>query len=79
MEKTERIIGVKIVESTIGGIVDGPPVFFATLEGGDDVPLFPFDPEKINYEPCQFIGMDVQTAYEFKRLQDLIYFGTITF
>jgi hypothetical protein len=77
-EKTERIVGVKISESTIAGIVDGPPMFFATLEGGEDVPLFQFDHSRINYEPCQFIGMSVIEAYQFKRLQDLIWFGTIT-
>jgi len=78
-ERIERIVGVKIMESTIGDVIDGPPFVFASMEDGDDVPMFPFDRQTLNYDPAQFVGMSLDEAYEFKRIKDLIWYRTITF
>ena len=75
-EKREQIVGIKVLDSTIGGL-DGPPFVFVTLEGGEDVPLFEFDSEKMNYEPVQFIGLTYQEALSLKRIKDLIWFGSV--
>jgi len=73
---TERIVNVKIINST-NGFFDGPPIFFVELENGEDVPLFEYDEKKMNYTPSQFIGLSVQEASQLKRLKDLIWFGTV--
>ena len=75
-EKTEKIVGIKILEPMVGGI-GGPPFVFVTLESGNDIPLFQFDSEKMNYEPVQFIGLTYKEAVELKRIKDLVWFGAI--
>jgi len=73
----EQIINVKVLEPSSGGVAIGPPVFFACLEDGEDVPLFQYDETRINYDPVQFIGLSVKEALALKRIKDLIWYGTV--
>jgi len=75
-EKPERITGILVTETT-NGMFDGPPYVFGKLETGEDVPLFQFHPDKLNYRFSEFIGLTPQEVVELKRLKDLIYFQEI--
>ena len=74
----DQIINVRITETMMGPF-EGPPAVFGVLKDGEEVPLFPFQQERINYEPTEFIGLTVDKAIELKRLKDLVWFGEILF
>lgn len=74
---SERIIGVRIDKVSVGGISNGVLAFCVTTESGEEFPLFPFDESAMTFEPGRVIGMGIQEAVEFKRMQDLIHFQQI--
>jgi len=73
-----QIVGIKISETEIGPF-SGPPMVFAILNDGDEIPLFPFQEKNINYEPAEFIGLTPDGALSLKRVKDLIWYGRILF
>ena len=74
----DSIINIKIIpyQDEDGNVHDDLTVF-GELVSGDHIPLFPFNEEKVSYDPTIFIGMSPENAKEEKRLLDLIYFGEV--
>ena len=73
-----QIVNIRVAETMIGPI-EGPPMVLAVLRDGDEVPLFPFQEERINYDLPEFIGLTPETALELKRVKDLVWFGEVLF